>query len=327
MRCVAGLAILFAILGMAGCEREPAQSAPESKAAVGTAEYPGVELDEESMQRLGVEIVAITTSRSLAVTSGTAIVLDSAALTATLADIDAARAEATATQANYQRLQLLYADDGNASRQAVETAQTQWMAVRTRLVSIEARTRSEWGAPFVSAQGSRPAWLADLAAGRAALLRAEFVGALPTDAARLDYSLLGNDAEAAAAQTLAYVGRSHAQMLATGGASVLLRAKGAVGSESVLRPGERLAVIASSHAGSQRALVPAAAVFVDGGQFWCYVQRAAGRFDRVALTATTRVAEGYPVAEGINAGDKVVVRGAPLLLSLERGAGRVADEE
>jgi hypothetical protein len=332
MRCVTGLVIMFAMLGTAGCDRAPAESAAEpanqeAEAAAGSSDYAGVVLNEASAQRLGVEVVAVTASRSLEVTSGTAIVLDSAALTAVLADIDAVRADATATRASYQRLQDLYADDGNASRQAVEAAQAVWMTARTRLISVEARARSEWGAQFASAQGSRPSWLTDLADGRAALLRAEFVGQLPADAARLDYSLLGNGSEEAAPQTLAYVGRSRAQMLATVGASVLLRARGATGSESVLRPGERLAVIASSQAGSQRALVPAAAAFVDGGQFWCYVQRAAGRFDRVPLASAKRVAEGYPVAIGINAGDKVVVRGALLLLSLERGSGRVADEE
>jgi hypothetical protein len=41
------------------------------------------------------------------------------------------------------------------------------------------------------------------------------------------------------------------------------------------------------------------------------------------LDSERRVAAGYP-APGLQPGDRVVVRGAPLLLSLERGAGASA---
>jgi hypothetical protein len=47
----------------------------------------------------------------------------------------------------------------------------------------------------------------------------------------------------------------------------------------------------------------------------------------VPLLSTDRVADGYLVGSGAREADRVVILGAPLLLSLERGAGSVADEE
>jgi hypothetical protein len=149
---------------------------------------------------------------------------------------------------------------------------------------------------------------------------------LPAAAEQLEYALLVSSSGESAVHPLVYLARSHAPALAAGGASVLLRVKD-VAEDLALRPGSRVPVIATRATGPTRPLVPAAAAFADGGQFWCYVARAGGRFERVPLESTERVAGGYPVTAGVKEGDQVVVRGAPLLLSLERGAGSVADAE
>jgi hypothetical protein len=53
---------------------------------------------------------------------------------------------------------------------------------------------------------------------------------------------------------------------------------------------------------------------------WCYVARAADRFERVPLDADASTTAGYAADGSIKAGDQVVARGAALLLSLERSA-------
>lgn len=331
MRLLSCLPALLTVMVLTGCHDAPPAAAADLVAgksdtnAAGDSDYPGVAVDQEQLTRMGIETVAVAESNSVAAMHGTAIVLDSAALAAALADVDAARSDAASARENYERLQRLFADDGNASRQAVEAAQSQWSAARARLISAEARTRGDWGLPLSDARGARPTWIAELADGRASLLRAEFVGQLPA-AAQLDYALLGTESSGVAA-LVAYVGPSRAAAVSAVGTGVLLRTRGNPAAESTLRPGERLAVIASVKSVARRPLVPAEAAFADGGQFWCYVQRGGDRFDRVPLAAIERVAAGYPVAAGIKAGDRVVVRGAPLLLSLERGAGTVAGDE
>jgi multidrug efflux pump subunit AcrA (membrane-fusion protein) len=254
------------------------------------------------------------------------VVLDSAAYAATMADIDAARSEAATAHDNYQRLQGLYSDDGNASRQAVETADTQLSTAHARVATAEARARSEWGAQLVDAGNAQSTLRRDLANGRVALLRAEFANALPGASDQLEYALLTSDPGDSALHPLVFLARSSAPAQAAGGPSVLLRLKGE-GGNLVLRPGARFPVIAALSSGPDRPVVPAAAALADGGQFWCYVARDGGKFERVPLASIERVAGGYPVAAGVKAGDQVVVRGAPLLLSLERGAGSVAEAE
>jgi hypothetical protein len=323
--------IAVAAVWLAGCSPPPPaqkysdSDAAPAKTAPASEEFAGVTLDAESQQRLGLELAPVGSTTSAAVAQGTAVVLDSAALTATLADLDAARTEAAAAHENFERLQRLYNDDGNASHQAVEAARSQWAAARARIATAEARARSDWGGQIFETQGSRSTLLDDLAGGRAVLLRAEFFGVLPAAAEQLDYALLGADPNDSAVQKVDFIGRSRAPAQAAAGPSVILSTTVVANHDATFRPGERLSVIAASRAGTRRPLVPAAAAFADGGLFWCYVARAAGRFDRIPLASIERVADGYPLSTGVAAGDRVVVRGAPLLLSLERGAGSVAE--
>ena len=317
---------LLAIL--AGCAKAP--DTPQAEAPADAQEhssYSGVTLDAEAQQRLGLEFAPISSSPAVAVAHGTAVVIDGAALAATQADLESARTEAIAARENLDRLQKLYDDDGNASRQAVDAARTQWAASRARFTMAEARMRSDWGSQFIAERSAGDKLLGDVASGRAALLRAEFAGGLPDAVEKLDYSLLNPNPGDTASRRVEFVGRSRAPAQAAGGPSVILRTAIAPDKDPGLRPGERLAVIAASRTGAVRPMVPAAAAFADGGQFWCYVRRESGRFDRLPLVSNERVADGYPVTADAKEGDQVVVRGAPLLLSLERGAGSVAEPE
>jgi hypothetical protein len=325
--CRTSLAIACVLVCLNACTKTPDAQAPAPASADDNAvsSFAGVTLDMEAQQRLGLEFAPVTSTLANAVARGTAVVIDGAALAATQADLESARAEVAAARENLDRLQKLYADDGNASRQAVDAARTQWAAARARLATAEAKLRSDWGAQIVGAPGAGGKLLGDIASGRALLLRAEFAGVLPADVGQLQYSLLSPDPSDNASLGVEFVGRSHAPAQVAGGPSVLLRIAPS-NRDYGLRPGERLSVIAASRSVSARPVVPAGAAFADGGRFWCYVAREGGRFDRVPLLSTERVADGYPVTSGAKEGDRVVVRGAPLLLSLERGAGSVADE-
>ncbi len=69
------------------------------------------------------------------------------------------------------------------------------------------------------------------------------------------------------------------------------------------------------------AVVPASAVVWWQGRAWVYLEEGAGRFARREVATDAPVPGGWFVTSGVAAGDRVVVRGAQLLLSEE---GRAA---
>jgi len=310
---------LCCVVLLAACapESDPpsAASAPAEPADAALT----VTLDTAGQKRLGIETAPLASSALRPMTSGTAIVLDGATLAAALDDVSAAREEADAARENFERLNRLYRDGGNASLQALETARSASGAAHARLTAAESRARADWGGQLVDAHDAGAIALRErLASRRAALLRAEFPGALPADPATLHYSIENPGANPPGFDAQ-FVGVSQAPTLSTNGAAVTLAAQ-ATSAGALPRPGARLPVTASAADGPTRPLVPESAAIADGGQLWCYVVRAADRFERVPLLADERVGAAYPAAD-LKDGDLVVTRGAPLLLSLERGAG------
>ena len=317
--------LLVAALALASCGREPqaVTATTEGEKQDAPDLGPGVTVDENQLKRLGIELAPVSAATAHAVASGTAVVLDSASFAAAMDEVEATRTEAQSLRENADRLQRLSAE-GNASSQALESARTQAAAARARLTSSEAKARAEWGAKLVDADDFDMRAVRDqLVRRRAALLRAEFPGALPADAAGLQYDVELAGAGAASNVAAKFVDVSNAPASSANGAAVTLVASKDAAHGFAPRPGARLPVTATAEGGAQHVLVPEGAAIADAGQLWCYVARADGRFDRVALSDEERIGSNYP-APALAAGDRVVVRGAPLLLSLERGAGAAA---
>jgi hypothetical protein len=276
---------------------------------------------------MGLAFATVGEFQGQARAEGIATVLDSAALISTLDDIAAARSDVTSQEQNAARLQRLYDDGGNASLQALEAARTQLAAARAKLTATQSRARADWGSALIdAADAASRATLGDLQNGDVALLRAEFNTEL-ANAAELRYSAsTSRDGEFIAAKFIAF---SRAPTTSTSGAALTLALRAPDARHPVPRPGARMEVIATSTEGASQPMVPASAAIADGGALRCYVESAPGRFDRIALDADHRIAQGYPAPEA-RPGARVVVRGAPLLLSLERGAGApvpAADED
>jgi hypothetical protein len=315
---------LFALLLVGGCSDHapPADAAPTGAAAADADDSgPGVTVADSQAKRLGIELAATISAPATAVSSGTAVVLDSAALVSALDEIAAAAADSAAQNESRQRIQHLYDDGGNASLQALEAARSQAAQARARLTAAESRARVDWGRALVDAREPRLRPVREmLKSGRGTLLRAEFPGSLAGDPAALEYSLDGANGSAGHAIAAQFIDLSKAPTQSASGVAVILAVTDAGAGNFALRPGLRLSVTVSARAGPVQTLVPAAAVIADSGQLWCYVARAQGRFDRIAVDGSQRVGQGY-AAPPLAAGDRVVVRGAPLLLSLERGAG------
>jgi hypothetical protein len=319
----------LAVLLFVGCGDRNA-TADQGASAAGTRGAPGAEpktsasatvnADPALRLRLGIELAPIGRV-SLGVTArGTAVVLDSAALVADLADLDAARIEANAAHDAYVRTDRLYRADGNASRQARDAARAQDSIAATHVSALAARARLEWGSRLVDGTDAEAVALrASIGRGDAALARAEFPDRLPGDAAKLEYQLLGTDDSPPGSTAAVFVERSRAAVQSMPGEGVLVAIRSAPG--LTLRPGERLTIVAASAAAASRPVVPSQAAFADQGQLWCYVTRTDTTLERVPLDADNETQAGFPLAGTVAPDARVVVRGAPILLSLERGAG------
>lgn len=314
--------ILLSMLAVAGCAREGTDSSGAAKNTPddSASDAPGVTADAATQHGLGVELAAVASASVEAQARGTATVIDSSAFATSIADLESLRAEAAVASDTQKRLESLYQDDGNASRQSVDAARQQSSSARARLAGAESRTRLDWGAKLANATDASSARLrADVISGAVTLFRAEFPDALGV-ASELKYTLLPSRH---AAVSLEYLERSHAVAQFAAGDSVLLELRAQSAPDAAFRPNERLPIIATT-SGAARPLVPSAAAIAYQGRLWCYVARSTDRFERVALDPDASSGQGYAADGTIKAGDQVVVRGAALLLSLERSASAEA---
>jgi hypothetical protein len=310
--------LLLSMLAVCGCSQKGADSgsAPKSTPNETESDVPGVTADAATQRGLGVELAAVANASVQAQARGTATVIDSSAFASAIADLESMRAEAAVASGNERRLENLYQDDGNASRQAVDAARQQSSSVRARLAGAESRARLDWGAKLANATDASSARLrADVVSGAVTLFRAEFPDTLGA-ASDLKYTLLP---ARHAPLAVDYLERSGAVAQFAAGDSVLLELRTQSAPDAAFRPNERVPIIATA-SGAARPLVPPAAAIAYQGRLWCYVARAANRFERVALDPDASSGQGYAAGEAIKAGDQVVVRGAALLLSLERSA-------
>jgi hypothetical protein len=311
--------LLLSTVALLGCSREGSDeraAVPASADAEAASDVPGVTADAATQHGLGVELAAVTTASVAAQARGTATVIDSAAFAGAIADLQSLRAEAAVAAENEQRLEKLYQDGGNASRQAVDAARQQHSSVRARLAGAESRVRLDWGAKLASGTEAAYARLrADIVSGAVTLFRAEFPDSLGV-ASELQYELLTSRR---APVVLEFFDRSRAVAQFAAGESVLLGLRAQAATDVSFRPNERVPIVATAR-GAARPFVPAAAAIAYQGRLWCYVARPADRFERVPLDSEASSTEGYAADESIKAGDQVVVRGAALLLSLERSA-------
>ncbi len=69
-------------------------------------------------------------------------------------------------------------------------------------------------------------------------------------------------------------------------------------------------------------LVPASAIVWQKGKAWVYLQKDSERFVRREISTETPVEDGVFVREGLSMEDRVAVKGAQILLSIENDRGK-----
>ncbi len=248
------------------------------------------------------------------------------AVAAAVAELTTAVAAQAQSRAAAGRAQRLAGTPGAMSADAVESAERQVASDNAAVALAQRRLSSVigGGAPGDIAQG---ALLQELGSGEVKLLRVTFPlgalhGVIPAAlrAARLD-SVTPGTPQTAQGWNLHRIWNAPADAALPGRSFfALFKADAEVGE------GERLLVWAPGTGSTQRGvLVPAAALVINGGKYWCYVEQQAGMYQRREVATDRPVGAGYFVTQGIVAGDKVVTAAAGLLLAREMNPSAEAD--
>lgn len=313
------------LLGLPGCHKgtEAAAPAKDEAAKEGSAATAGegVTLTAEQVTKLGIATEAAKTADYTAEIVGYGIVIPHDGIAAAVAELTTAQAAQEQSRAAAARAQRLAGTPGAMSADAVETSTRQVATDSAAVVLAERRLSTVIGAGPLASTGAA---LQDLASGKAKLLRASFpLGALqgPTPTSLRAAHLQANSS---GAHTPGW--GLHPVWNAPADANLPGRSFFAVLNGSDAGEGERLLVWAPGSGPAQRGVtIPAAALVISEGKYWCFVEQKPGTYVRREVATDRPLGDGYVVTQGIAAGEKLVTAAAGLLLAREMNPSTEAD--
>ena len=324
---VAGALAVWLVIGRSGAGpgSEPPHGDPgEASTAAEVQRGPEgvtIRLDAATRQRIGLQVIPLAAGEQPDVVRGFGRLLEPSALAAPVDDREAARAAFEAADREYQRVQTLQRGNSNASQRDLEAARAAFERDRATFRAAEARLVSVWGR---EAEERR-----DLSALAQSLVARE------AGVARIDLPLgavLSGRPTASRVAALVDAGALPVEATLLGGAPDTDPTTQGRGFLLLIErppwpPGTALTgwltVPGSSRSGVD---VPSAAVVRHAGRAFLYVQTSDETFARQEVHLDRPTADGWFVAGGLAAGQRVVVSGAQQLLSVEL-AGSTAPED
>lgn len=274
------------------------------------------------MAKLGITTEPAKAADYTAETIGYGVVVPHDAIAAAVAELTTAKAAQEQSRAAAARAQRLAGTPGAMSADALDTSARQAATDSAALSLAERRLSSVIGASPLASSGSA---LQELASGKVKLLRATFpLGALqggpPGSLRAMRLGTTSPDGSQTGGWKLHPVWNAPADENLPGRSFfALLR-------DSDAGEGERLLVWAPAAGPPQRGvMVPAAALVISEGKYWCYVEQKPGVYVRREVATDRAVGDGYVVNHGIAAGDKLVTSAAGLLLARELNPSTEAD--
>lgn len=307
----------------ASAESIPANSALQSRD--GRA---AIVLSAQSQKASGIETAALLAARNRGFFEVYGVVIDPRPLfelraryRAVLADSRAHRGVVEASLDEYQRLNRLYADEHNVSERVLLAAKNKLESEQARLAALEQAASAlkeslnvEWGEKLAALAAEASSKVFDsLSARREVLVRIALPESLSRDLSStvLKIRPAGVVDAPAGARYLGPAPQSDPGLL---GATHFFLAQG-----SQFRQGMRVAGLIDQEAQARDGVVvPHEAVVWHGGKAWCYVQAEPEEFVRREVAAAEEIPGGWFNTQGFEAGEKVVIRGAQLLLSEEQ---------
>lgn len=286
-----------------------------------------VTVSPESQQASGLRTTPLQAARAQAAVEVYGVVVDPrplvegrARLMALAGEREVLRVGAANAQSEYQRLKQLYEDERNVAERAVLAAQAQWQGEQARMTALEQQAgairdelRASWGPVLAGwAQTSNAAMLDALVQQRQALVQLVFPYEAQSNAGRDEIALAPVGAREAQ-RPARFVSPSPRTDGALPGATYFYLAGG-----RDLRVGVRVTgQLRMPGNARDGVLVPDTAVVWHGGKAWVYVKDGDARFVRREVSTAQELPGGWFNAEGLTAGDAVVISGAQLLLSEE----------
>ena len=304
----------------AAASKDEADKAPAE--AESSGEPKPVELTAEERQKLGIATApaqAITYSDS---STAFGVVLSHEAIAQAVADLETAASAAHLSEVALTRGQKLAAGPGALGADAIETLQKQKSADQAALSLARRKITAVVGVrfPWQGAEGDTDT-LNALASGEAKLVRATFPSGVFVGGTPKSLSLIPLDPSITLSATPVWNAPQDPNLPGRSFFALLRNADIAEGSRFQVIP-------ASAAGGVTGVLVPANAVVITGGQYWCYLEKKPGTFARVPIVIDKPLGAGYFVSDGVGVseGDKVVTSSAGLLLAREMNAATGADD-
>ena len=269
-------------------------------------------LEPTDQQKLGVETTTLATTTMEASAPAFVRVLDPGALAMLDGDLAAAEAAAGASGKERDRLARLAAADASASRQAVEAAAAKASADAALALTLKRRLSVEWSPALTTmTDEERTSLINDLISGKAALIRADTLGASVAKASEV--SIFANDGVPIISTPIGRAGAADPRMRTLG---VMAIAKDA--GVEFLPPGAAFEGRISGGGELSGVVIPRSAVIRLDGADWAYVQTGDAVFERREISGAVKTQEGWFVTEGFSADEILAVKGAGSLLGVER---------
>ncbi len=271
-----------------------------------------VKLAAEIQAKLGLKSEPLKAKASAAAISGFVKVLDPGPLAQLDSDIETADAAAQASAAEFARSQALNKDGQTVPAKQVEAARAQARADATKLALLRRRVGLEWGDGIARLSArQRAQLLADMAAGKAALIRIDTPsgeGLMGLKSVELDLGPLGS----VRATVLGTARNADPKLLSPG---LIATARGpGVRSLSI---GLSAPVKLTASAPVRGVVAPRAALLRSDGKTWVYVRTGADTFLRKEVEDGRSDLGGLFAPAGLKAGEQVVTQGAAALFAAE----------
>jgi hypothetical protein len=237
----------------------------------------------------------------------------------------AAKAQVVKTQASlgasrkeYDRLKSLHTTNQNISEKALQAAEATWRAdeasaraAQDALQAVERTARQRWGSVLVEWLSDTSSALDRLMQQRDVLIQLTVPVGVHLGSAPPTARVQAGDGTVVSATLVSPAPQTDPRLQ---GLSFFYLAPAQI-------PGllAGMNILASLPVGSPvpGVVVPASAVVRWQGKAWVYVQKETHRFVRREIATNTPLKEDWFVADGLAAGDQIIVGGAQLLLSEE----------
>ncbi|MEO6078160.1 MAG: hypothetical protein ABIQ86_00040 [Steroidobacteraceae bacterium] len=309
------LMLLTAML-LGACQKSSEEgAAPAAETAASTEDSAAPErtvlLAAEDAQHMGITTSPAGAASYAPETPGYGVVMAHEPIAQAVADVAVAEAATRQSRATLARVQRLAGTPGAYGPDTLEAAEHQ-AAIDTAALTLSKRKLSALLGADSPLQGGDAGVLGDVANGQAKIVRVSF----PLGAAR------GDAPHSLRMARLDSTGRSDSWSSTTvwdapADPNMPGRSLFALLQNASISEGERLQVWKAGGSSTAGIAIPSSAVVVKDGTYWCYVEKPAGTFTRVAIDASRPLADGYFVREGVAAGDKIVTAAAGLLLARE----------